>query len=84
MNANWELKSVYYRNALDLICSHLSNPTFFIFGQQCEDFIANELHISAPTVIVGDYNTRKCQDFRDMHLMSLCHHHIIANSSFSW
>jgi hypothetical protein len=30
-----------------------------------------------------DHN-QGAQSYNDMHLMSLCRHHIIANSSFSW
>ena len=34
-------------------------------------------------VVFVDWN-RKENSFRDMQLMSLCKHNIIANSSFSW
>ena len=84
LNANWEISSNYYQKAVEYITSHVNNPTFFIFGQNCDEFIGNELHINSPAVIVGNENTRLNQDFRDMQLMSLCRHHIIANSSFSW
>ena len=34
-------------------------------------------------ILYADWNTGP-QSFHDIHLMSLCHHNIIANSSFSW
>ena len=34
-------------------------------------------------ILYADWNTGP-QSFHDIHLMSLCRHNIIANSSFSW
>jgi hypothetical protein len=33
------------------------------------------------TIVTGN-DTR--HDYEDLHLMSLCKHHVVANSSFSW
>ena len=33
------------------------------------------------TIVTGNDSRR---DYEDLHLMSLCRHHIVANSSFSW
>lgn len=84
LNFGWELSPEYYRHAIRCIKEKVNNPTFFVFGQDCEDFIKNELNIEQNFVLVQDYNSRSKTDYRDMQLMSMCKHFIIANSSFAW
>ena len=54
---------------------------FFIFSDDIA-WIKDNLTTNSDTVYV-DHNSGK-QSYNDMYLMSLCQHHIIANSSFSW
>lgn len=71
----------YYHSAIELISSKSPNPFFFIFSDDIK---------WAKTI----FNNRKDVRFitnnpgfksqNDMRLMSLCRHHINANSSFSW
>ncbi len=70
----------YYRKAIDLICSKVANPTFFIFS---DDMIWVKENLKIDNAYYVDFNTHK-ESYRDMQLMSLCNHNIIANSSFSW
>ena len=70
----------YFKRAMEEICKHLQNPAFYIFSDDIpwcrEKFVGNQFHFV-------DCNTGK-NSWRDMQLMSLCHHHINSNSTFSW
>jgi hypothetical protein len=74
----------YYKNAIQKIRS-LTNPDLFcIFSddiQWCKDSLTPLLGVA--DVVFVDWNKGR-ESFRDMQLMSLCTHNIIANSSFSW
>ena len=71
----------YYRNAIKTILKRVENPVFFVFSDDIA-WVKNNLVIDAPNVFI-DHNS--CMEsYNDMRLMSLCQHHIIANSSFSW
>ena len=72
----------YYKAAVEHICKHVDNPHFFIFSNDvewCKEHIVPMLE---------EYDIVDChsgQDsYKDMWLMSLCKHMILANSSFSW
>ena len=74
----------YYENAINYIksnvCKENEDIKFFIFSDDAEfvkkefDWIENKIIVTENT---GDLS------FRDMQLMSLCRHNIIANSTFS-
>ena len=71
----------YYREAIEYIVNRIEKPVFYIFS---DDMAWVKAHLSTdfPCIYV-DYNSG-LESYRDMQLMSLCKHHIIANSSFSW
>ncbi len=72
----------YYEQGAKLIAEEVGNQTckFFIFSDDSE-FVKQEFGWLENKVIV-DHNTGD-DSFRDMQLMSLCKHNIIANSTFS-
>lgn len=81
-NAQMEnLDLVHYQRAMELLERKISNPIYFIFSDDSE-WIKNNLKIKQNHFYVLGNSGRDA--FRDMRLMSQCHHHIIANSSFSW
>lgn len=71
----------YYRESLQYIVERVENPQFFIFSDDITWAKIN-LKIEFPHI----YVQHNCgtESYNDMRLMSLCRHHIIANSSFSW
>ena len=71
----------YYREAIMHIAERVENPEFFIFSDDIA-WVKECLEIDFPCNYV-DHN-QGSESYNDMHLMSLCRHHIIANSSFSW
>ena len=71
----------YYRAAIDYVSGHVVKPLFFIFSDDIAWVKAN-LNIDSSAFFV-DHNANQ-ESYNDMRLMSLCKHHIIANSSFSW
>jgi hypothetical protein len=72
----------YYTAALARLLPMIkTDPTVYIFSDD-PDWSRNNLKLGHKTVVV-DLNGPTA-DFEDMRLMSLCQHHIIANSSFSW
>lgn len=72
----------YYHRAVERIRSHVAptEPVFYIFSDD-EDF-ARAFFDFLPDarVVSGD----PALPHEDMHLMAECHHHVIANSTFSW
>lgn len=85
VNLGWDLSTGYYKKAIEYIKSRVQNPTFFVFGQDCEDYIRMELTI--PDVqfeIIGEENSKNNEDWKDIVLMKQCQHAVIANSTFSW
>ncbi|MDW8297071.1 MAG: alpha-1,2-fucosyltransferase [Raineya sp.] len=72
----------YYRNAINLINSQVSNPHFFIFSNDISWARTNLQHLM-PVCTFVDIND-ELNAYEDMRLMSACRHQIIANSSFSW
>ncbi|MBO0950258.1 alpha-1,2-fucosyltransferase [Fibrella forsythiae] len=71
----------YYQTAITYLTSRLPNATLFFFSDD-PDWVRANLNTAHPNVLVA--NTGPDADVDDLQLMSLCHHHIIANSSFSW
>lgn len=72
--------SVYYRDAMSFIAKKINNPIFFIF---CEDQARVRENIESKyNLVYIDPNLDK--PYEDMRMMSLCKHHIVCNSTFSW
>jgi hypothetical protein len=71
----------WYQLAMEKMAQDVAEPAFFIFSDDPEWARAN-LPTQWEAHFVEPQNDKR--DFEDMHLMSRCQHHIIANSSFSW
>lgn len=71
----------YYRAAISFITGRVNHPYFFIFSDDIA-WVKDNLKIDEPCQYVA--HNQGEESFTDMRLMSLCRHHIIANSSFSW
>jgi len=71
----------YYRLAVQKIAENVKNPYFFVFADDTE-WAKKNFVINYPVKSITHNNGIK--DHEDLRLMSLCKHHIIANSSFSW
>ena len=71
----------YYRSAVDLVANRTGSPEFFIFSDDIP-WARDHLKIPFPCHYI-DHN-KGPDSHNDMRLMSICRHHIIANSSFSW
>lgn len=74
------LSEQYYKNALEKIKSTVENPLLFVFSDDIHS-VQQNMFSDFETVYI-DWNKKESQE--DMHLMSLCKHNIIANSSFGW
>lgn len=69
----------YYEEAMNYIGKRFKTPTFFVFSDDLA-WAKKNLKTDYPMEFV----MHKGKDYEDMRLMSICRHHIIANSSFSW
>lgn len=74
----------YYEEAIGYFSRALASPQFYVFSNDL-DWVKNNLKMPAnlPFVYVNNANTTNAA-LADLHLMSSCKHHIIANSTFSW
>ena len=71
----------YYKAAVQHIAAKVEHPSFFIFSDDIE-WAKKNLKMNFHHHFI-DHN-QGLESYNDMHLMSLCRHHIVANSSFSW
>lgn len=70
----------YYTKAIEYIKTQIGEINIFIFSDDIS-WVKENLH-HKNIYFVESYNNRIPHE--DIYLMSLCSHHIIANSSFSW
>lgn len=78
----YELCSLdYYRSSIHYISERVQNPNFIIFSDDVA-WAKKNLKIDFPHQYIA--NNQGSESYNDMRLMSLCKHHIIANSTFSW
>jgi hypothetical protein len=77
----------YYARAMEYITERVDDVRLFVFSDDLEwtqrHLSSAPLKSSFPPTTFVEANPAS-GEFRDMHLMSCCKHHIIANSSYSW
>lgn len=74
--------SEYYEEAFSLLKQKINSPIhLYIFSDDIEWVQKNLPFTKENSTFVSSTNT---PDYEEVILMSECHHHIIANSSFSW
>ncbi|MGN6475680.1 MAG: alpha-1,2-fucosyltransferase [Flavipsychrobacter sp.] len=72
----------YYRSGIRYLNTNVDEPYYFVFSDDVEWAKSNFLPLfSNMEIVQGNHGD---DSWQDMHLMSLCKHNIIANSSFSW
>ena len=73
------LPNNYYDSALRIMAEKLGSITLYIFSD--DPRAALEWAVNKKCIVVS-HNEKQADE--DLRLMSLCHHHVIANSTFSW
>jgi len=71
----------YYQSAINYIMQNIESPILYIFSDDPQ-WVRENIKLKIRHEFI-DHN-RGSESFNDMRLMSMCSHHIIANSSFSW
>lgn len=71
----------YYTKAIEVMKDKFPDNRFFIFSDD-QEWVKNNFPLREQDVFVK--NTGEHTDVDDLQLMSVCKHHIIANSSYSW
>lgn len=72
----------YYARAAQHIADRVDGqPTFFVFSDD-PDWAREHLKLPFETAFIS--HNQAADPWADLMLMSVCQHHIIANSSFSW
>lgn len=71
----------YYQRAFRQLASQVPDPHFFIFSDDPQ-WVNEQVRWEVPFTVVATNPPE--QSHEDLRLMSLCKHHIIANSTFSW
>lgn len=68
----------YLKCAINYIGENVKNPVYYVFSN---DFMWTKKFFKGSNYRFVDWNQNPADD---MHLMTLCKHNIVANSSFSW
>ncbi|WP_150465918.1 alpha-1,2-fucosyltransferase [Francisella sp. SYW-2] len=70
----------YYNEAIKYISNKISNVQFLVFSDDIQ-WCKQNLKLTNAVYVTGNKGKNS---YKDMQIMSLCNHNIIANSSFSW
>lgn len=70
----------YYKAAMKIVNNSYNDVVYIAFSDDIP-WVKQEFKDLKQKIIYIDGNHA---GYEDLHLMSLCHHHIIANSTFSW
>lgn len=70
----------YYETAVDIMRERVPNALIFVFSDDL-DWVRKSVNLPINTIYVPNYGIPQ---YWYIHLMSLCRHNIISNSSFSW
>lgn len=71
----------YYRRAIETVQAQVKQAVFYVFSDDIAWCKAQDFFPHGTVFVCGHEGPNA---YIDMQLMSLCRHHIIANSSFSW
>jgi hypothetical protein len=71
----------YYQKGMEMVFSKTKNAHFFVFSDD-PAWAKENVNSDHPLTFI-DFNGAE-RAYEDLRLMSLCKHHVIANSSFSW
>lgn len=71
----------YYQKAIQLMQSRYPTCVFFLFSDD-KEWTTQHFNFVGKSVFIENIGSNS--DIDDLHLMSLCKHNIIANSSYSW
>ncbi|MDR1856324.1 MAG: alpha-1,2-fucosyltransferase [Desulfovibrio sp.] len=78
------LAGSYYHKAIEFMISEIGSDLSFIVISDDQAWTRRNLNTyDMPTFFVDFPKSASCP-WHDMHLLKLCRHHIVANSSFSW
>lgn len=77
-NSFVQLTKVYYNLAIQKVIQQDTKTTFIVFS---DDILWVKNHMKFDNAV---YCSDENSALEDLHLMSLCNHNIIANSTFSW
>jgi len=72
----------YYQNAMDEMRERLGSPRFLIFSD--DPAWCRQAFTGRDIQIIDSGKAAAANPLHDLRLMSICPHHIIANSSYSW
>ena len=75
------LSMEYYSRVISMFRERFVDPVFFVFSDDIS-FVKENLPRDTEMVFVEHNDDFAAHE--DLRLMSACHHHIIANSTFSW
>lgn len=75
------LDESYYQCAIARIKNYVDNPFFIVFSDDI-NWVRNNLLFGEQVYFIDRMSNFK--DYEELYLMSLCHHNIISNSTFSW
>jgi hypothetical protein len=71
----------YFRQAVSQLVQQVPEPQFFVFSEDIP-WARQMLQLDFPITFVS--NNDDLRNYEDLRLMSLCKHHILGNSTFSW
>ncbi len=70
--------AAYYKKAMELVEARVAKPCYFVFSDDLP-YCKNLFQGNNVSFVEGC-----ASEIEEMHLMTLCNHSIIANSTFSW